>query len=85
MKAVGVLGTSRKNSNTAIVLNRLISGYSCEVVDVGICPVGPYNYEHEYPAEDQFLRRSTDRSRAPDNFRHAGLLVFVLDAPENIR
>lgn len=65
MNSVAVLGSARKNSNTATILNRLIAGYLCDVVDLDTCPVSPFHYEYHYPAHDQFLSLIRRVVRAP--------------------
>jgi multimeric flavodoxin WrbA len=55
MNSIAILGSARKNSNTAVVLQRLISGSTCDVIDLQTCSVAPYNYENNYPRHDQFL------------------------------
>jgi multimeric flavodoxin WrbA len=66
MSSVAILGSARKNiSNTAVILNRLIAGYACDVVDLETCPISPYNYEYNYPPHDQFLTVIQRVVRAP--------------------
>jgi len=55
MNSIAILGSARENSNTAVILHRLIAGCACDIVDLRTCPVAPYNYEHRYPANDRFL------------------------------
>jgi multimeric flavodoxin WrbA len=55
MNSIAILGSARKNSNTAVVLQRLIYDSTCDVVDLQTCSVAPYNYENNYPSHDQFL------------------------------
>ncbi|MHA3770865.1 flavodoxin family protein [Verrucomicrobiota bacterium sgz303538] len=55
MSSIAILGSARNSGNTAAVLQRLIAGFCCEVVDLQTCSVAPYNYESDYPKGDQFL------------------------------
>ncbi|MGA3267304.1 MAG: NAD(P)H-dependent oxidoreductase [Verrucomicrobiota bacterium] len=55
MNSIAILGSARKASNTAQILHRLIAGHACDVVDLCICQVASYDYEHKYPKQDQFL------------------------------
>ena len=55
MSPIAVLGSARKDSNTAAVLQRLIAERACDVVDLRTCSISPYNYEHSYPSDDQFI------------------------------
>ena len=65
MTPVAVLGSARKDSNTAIVLQRLIAERVCEIVDLRVCSISPYNYEHSYPDGDQFVSIIRRVVRAP--------------------
>jgi len=65
MTPVAVLGSARKDSNTAIVLQRLIAERVCDIVDLRICSISPYNYEHSYPDGDQFTSIIRRVVRAP--------------------
>ena len=47
------------------MLQRLIAGSCCEVVDLQFCSVAPYNYESDYPEGDQFLSVVQQIVRAP--------------------
>ncbi|HEX3626003.1 MAG TPA: NAD(P)H-dependent oxidoreductase [Verrucomicrobiae bacterium] len=55
MNSVAILGSARQNSNTEAILNRLIAGYTCDVVNLDTCPISPFNYKYHYPSDDQFL------------------------------
>jgi len=55
MNSIAILGSARKESNTALILQRLIAGHSCDVVNLRACLVAPYNYEHIYPTGDSFI------------------------------
>jgi multimeric flavodoxin WrbA len=55
MNSIAILGSARTESNTAILLQRLIEGCACDVVDLRTCQVAAYDYEHNYPDQDQFL------------------------------
>jgi multimeric flavodoxin WrbA len=35
------------------------------VIDLGTCPIAPYNYEYKYPATDQFISVAQGIVRAP--------------------
>ena len=52
---LAILGSARQNSNTAAVLNTLITGTPCEVVNLLGCSIAPFTYEQHYPEDDQFL------------------------------
>src|SRR5438105_15656279 len=55
MNSIAILGSARKSkSNTAVILRRLIAGTQCDVVDLKVCSIAPYNYDHEYPDSDEF-------------------------------
>lgn len=53
--SIAVLGSARKNSNTFTILQRLISGHACDVIDLQNVSVAFYNYEQSYPSHDEFL------------------------------
>jgi multimeric flavodoxin WrbA len=55
MTPIAILGSARKDSNTAVILRRLISERDCDIVDLRTCSVSPYDYEHSYPVGDQFI------------------------------
>ena len=55
MTPIAILGSARKDSNTDVILRRLISERDCDIVDLRTCSVSPYNYEHSYPVGDQFI------------------------------
>ncbi|MGH7941744.1 MAG: flavodoxin family protein [Limisphaerales bacterium] len=55
MIPIAILGSARKDSNTAVVLQRLIAERTCDVVDLCTCLISPYNYQHSYPDGDQFI------------------------------
>lgn len=55
MTPIAILGSARKDSNTAVVLRRLIAEHACDIVDIRTCSISPYNYEHSYPGDDQFI------------------------------
>ncbi|HTV61337.1 MAG TPA: NAD(P)H-dependent oxidoreductase [Verrucomicrobiae bacterium] len=55
MNSIAILGSARQESNTAVILQRLIAGGACDVVDLRTCQVAAYDYEHNYPDQDQFL------------------------------
>jgi multimeric flavodoxin WrbA len=63
--SIAVLGSARKNSNTAVILKRLIAGYSCDIIDLQACRIAHYNYENQYPADDQFLSVFHRLTKAP--------------------
>jgi multimeric flavodoxin WrbA len=52
--SIAILGSARKNSNTAIILQRLISGYACDTVDLQNTSIACYDYEQNYPGHDEF-------------------------------
>jgi multimeric flavodoxin WrbA len=53
--SIAILGSARKQSNTAKVLERLVTGYPCDIVDLQNTAIASYNYEQSYPVHDQFL------------------------------
>jgi len=53
--SIAILGSARKHSNTAKVLERLIAGYPCDLVDLQDTAIASYNYDQNYPGHDQFL------------------------------
>ena len=53
--SIAILGSARQHSNTAKILERLVAGYPCDIVDLQNTAIAPYNYEESYPAHDQFL------------------------------
>jgi multimeric flavodoxin WrbA len=55
MNPIAILGSARKDSNTAVILRRLIAECDCDIVDLRSCSISPYNYEHSYPAGDEFV------------------------------
>jgi multimeric flavodoxin WrbA len=63
--SIAILGSARKNSNTAKVLERLITGCSCDIIDLQSTAIASYNYEHIYPAHDQFLPTVRRMVQAP--------------------
>lgn len=65
MNPIAILGSARKDSNTSVILQRLIAGYACDIVDLRTCSVAAYNYEHNYPSHDQFLSVIHQIIRAP--------------------
>lgn len=48
MKTLAILGSARSNGNTATVLNRLISGTSCEFVDLSRLRIEGFRYDQVY-------------------------------------
>jgi|SRR5690242_8876516 len=65
MSAIAILGSARKDSNTAVVLRRLIAELDCDIVDLRISLISPYDYEHDYPDGDQFVSIIRRVVRAP--------------------
>ncbi|HEY4416212.1 MAG TPA: NAD(P)H-dependent oxidoreductase [Verrucomicrobiae bacterium] len=65
MTPIAILGSARKDSNTAVILRSLIAESACDIVDLQVCPVSPYNYEHNYPANDPFTSIIHRVIRAP--------------------
>jgi len=55
MNSIAILGSARKDGNSSVVLQRLMAGHSCDVVDLHVSPVAPYNYGQVYPKGDMFL------------------------------
>jgi multimeric flavodoxin WrbA len=55
MTPTAILGSAREDSNTAVILRRLIAERVCEIVDLRTCPVSPFSYKHSYPVGDQFV------------------------------
>jgi multimeric flavodoxin WrbA len=55
MTPIAILGSARKDSNTAVILRRLIAEQACDIVDLRTCSVSPYSYEQSYPVSDQFI------------------------------
>ena len=55
MNSIAILGSARKSkSNTATILKRLVAGTQCDIVDLKVCSIAPYNYAHVYPDTDEF-------------------------------
>lgn len=48
MKTLAILGSARSNGNTAAVLNRLLSGTRCELVDLSRLKIGGFRYDQVY-------------------------------------
>lgn len=65
MNSIAILGSARNDSNTAVILRRLIAEHDCDIVDLRSCSVSPYNYEHNYPTGDEFVSVIRRVVRAP--------------------
>jgi len=65
MNPIAILGSARKDSNTAVILRRLIADLDCDIVDLGSSSISPYNYEHSYPTGDEFVSIIRRVIRAP--------------------
>jgi multimeric flavodoxin WrbA len=48
MKTLSILGSARSNGNTAAVLNRLISGTKCDLVDLSKLKIEGFRYDQVY-------------------------------------
>lgn len=49
VKPIAILGSARKDSNTAAVLRRLVAGHECDIVDLLSSSIAPYDYGRGYP------------------------------------
>lgn len=53
-----ILGSARKESDTARFVQHLFQDQAYEVLDLLDYRVAPYSYEHAYPASDDFMQLS---------------------------
>jgi multimeric flavodoxin WrbA len=65
MNPIAIFGSARKDSNTAVILRRLIAERNCDIVDLRSCSISPYNYEHSYSTGDEFVSIIRRIVRAP--------------------
>lgn len=54
-KPLVILGSARKGSDTRKIVERLLNGRECVILDLLDFEISPYQYEGNYPVTDQFL------------------------------
>ena len=52
--SIAILGSARRDGNTAELLRRLVSGLACEIVDLQATPPAPFSYGQRYPGDPFF-------------------------------
>lgn len=86
-KTIIIFGSARSDGNTRKVVQEVINGHEVEMIDLNTMNVAFYNYDHEYPENDEFID-IIERMIASDNiilatpvywFTMSGIMKVFLD------
>jgi multimeric flavodoxin WrbA len=54
-RPLAIFGSARSDGHTAALLNRLIDGRDCEIIDLDTITITPFRYDQQYSADDAFM------------------------------
>jgi len=54
-KAIIIFGSARSDGDTRKIIQEVINGYEVEIIDLNKQNISFYNYDHDYPENDNFI------------------------------
>jgi multimeric flavodoxin WrbA len=54
-KSIIIFGSARSEGDTRKLINEVINGFEVEIIDLNKRNIAFYNYDHNYPSNDEFI------------------------------